>query len=74
MFKVLHGLIQTDVSSFHSPTNPQTHELAKPDNSPFPDQTLDFLPPRVFELLFSLLPNVILSLSSSKYPNPASHY
>ena len=56
--------------SLHS--NPKTHELARPDYSPFWIR-LWFPASMYVHLLFSFLHNVILSLSVSTYPNPASH-
>lgn len=64
VFKVLHCLIQTDVSSFHSHFNPKMLKLARQDNSPFLDQASVFLPPCMFKLLFSALHNAIISLSN----------
>lgn len=55
-FKVLHGLVQTDVSSFHSHSSPKTpYELTRLDYSPFLDQASVFVPPRLLIFLFSLL-------------------
>lgn len=53
VFKVLHSLIQTDVSSFYSHSNPKTpYELSRPDYLPFLDQASVFLPPCLLVLLF----------------------